>query len=88
MGIWISEVDAAVLELLAESGLSLPPAAVEANISAESSPTHVGRRCRKLSEAGLLEKMEGRRGYYHITDLGRDVLGGELTNDEINELEP
>lgn len=88
LGTWISEVDVAVLQLLEESEMRLPPAAIEANISEESSPTHVGRRCRKLAAAGLLESVESHHGYYRITQLGRDALQGNLSNDEINDLEP
>jgi predicted transcriptional regulator len=65
--------DDRILEVL-EGGLRLTPAVIAENI--DKSRTHVSRRLSDLTDYGLVEKPK--RGYYEITDVGREYLDGEL----------
>ncbi|WP_080506910.1 winged helix-turn-helix domain-containing protein [Halorubrum distributum] len=65
--------DDRILEAL-EGGLRLTPAVIAENI--DKSRTHVSRRLSDLTDYGLIEKPK--RGYYEITDVGREYLDGEL----------
>ena len=69
--------DDRILEAL-ERGLRLTPAVIAENI--DKSRTHVSRRLADLTDYGLVEKPK--RGYYEITDLGRDYLAGEIDTDD------
>lgn len=62
--------------------IAAPPATVEINTPVSQS--HANRRCKQLSEAGLLELADD-RGYYRITDLGIRYLNGAVSADEIEE---
>lgn len=74
---WMTKSDPAILELLEESGLEIPPAVISHNIDGISHPT-VKRRLPVLEDHGLVAKAPEKRGYYRITDHGRDYLAGEL----------
>nr|WP_243700388.1 winged helix-turn-helix domain-containing protein [Halorussus pelagicus] len=37
----------------------------------------------ELADHGLLEKVEGKRGYYRITDRGRAYLAGDLDAEDL-----
>jgi len=65
--------DDRILEAL-ETGLSLTPAVIAENIG--KSRQHVTRRLSDLKEYGLVDRPK--RGYYVLTDQGRDYLNGEL----------
>lgn len=71
---WMTKSDPALLELLAETGIAMPPAVVSYNIDGVSHPT-VKRRLPVLTANGLLEKVDDVRGYYRITDRVSDRLG-------------
>ena len=79
---WMTKSDPAILEILQESGLELPPAVISHNVVGVSHPT-VKRRLPILKEHGLVEKADEKRGYYRITDRGRAYLAGELDADEL-----
>jgi len=79
---WMTKSDDAILELLDECGIAIPPRAIAFNIENVSRPT-VDRRLPKLEEAGLVERYENPQGYTRITDRGRAYLSGELDADEI-----
>ena len=70
--------DDRILEAL-ESGLRLTPAVIGENI--DRSRQHVTRRLSALTERGFVEKPK--RGYYEITNLGREYLAGELDASEL-----
>nr|WP_049893092.1 helix-turn-helix domain-containing protein [Natronococcus jeotgali] len=91
---WMNEADDAILEYLQEletdSGhrIALPPTAVWYNIVEElelldRSQNTVSRRMNILSEAGLLEKTDAKRGYYRVTDLGIAYLESELGSEDL-----
>lgn len=79
---WMTKSDPAILELLDEAGLELPPAVISHNIDGLSHST-VKRRLPILKEHGLVEKTPEKRGYYRIADLGQDYLSGDLDIGEI-----
>ncbi|OYR45257.1 winged helix-turn-helix transcriptional regulator [Halorubrum sp. Hd13] len=72
--------DDRILEAL-ESGLRLTPAVIGENI--DRSRQHVTRRLSELTEQGFVEKPK--RGYYEITELGREYLAGEIDANELEE---
>ena len=81
---WMTKSDPAILELLEESGLELPPAVISHNIDGISHPT-VKRRLPVLQDHGLVKKISEKRGYYRITDDGRAYLAGELDADDLEK---
>lgn len=81
----MNEVDDAVLEFFEaqDEGVALPPTVVWYNLHdllevIDKSRDTVARRMRKLTERGLLVKASEERGYYQITNKGRDYLAGSL----------
>ena len=66
-----------------EGGLRLAPAVFVKNI--DKSWTHVSRRLANLTDYGLVEKPK--RGYYEITDLGREHLSGEIDAANLKDVE-
>lgn len=78
---WMTKSDDAILELLLETGIAVPPAVISYNI-AVSHPT-VRRRLPKLLEHELVEKVDESKGYYEITEKGRQYLAGELDASEL-----
>ncbi|MBP1921838.1 DNA-binding transcriptional ArsR family regulator [Halorubrum alkaliphilum] len=79
---WMTKSDPAILELLEESDLEIPPAVISHNIDGVSHPT-VKRRLPVLDDHGLVAKAPEKRGYYHITDRGRAYLAGDLNADDL-----
>ncbi|WP_455449617.1 transcriptional regulator [Natrinema thermotolerans] len=93
---WMNEADDAILEYLREletntgHRISLPPTAIWYNLVEElgildRSQNTVSRRMNVLSEAGLLEKTDEKRGYYRITDRGLAYLDGELDTSDLED---
>jgi len=79
---WMTKSDPAILEFFAETGVAMPPAVVSYNIDGVSHPT-VKRRLPVLVENELLEKVDDKRGYYRITELGREYLAGDLEAEDL-----
>jgi len=71
--------DDRILEVL-ESGFRFTPAVIAENI--DKSRTHVSRRLSDLTDYGLVEKPK--RGYYEITEIGRQYLSGDIDADDLN----
>lgn len=86
---WSSKYDEPILEFLEESNAALPPAVVEFNLDYKgiTSPAYstVKRRMRKLEEHGFLRRVEGKSGYYVISDRGSAYLAGELAAEDLEE---
>jgi DNA-binding MarR family transcriptional regulator len=80
---WMTKSDDAILELLDECGIAIPPRAIAFNVGNVSRPT-IDRRLPKLEDAGLVERYDDPQGYTRITDRGRAYLSGEI---DANELE-
>jgi DNA-binding transcriptional ArsR family regulator len=79
---WMTKSDDAILELLGEAGIAIPPTAIAFNIENISRPT-VDRRLPKLEEAGLVKRYEEPQGYTEITEQGRQYLSGDLDASEL-----
>lgn len=80
----MTKSDDAILELLAECGIAIPPRAIAFNIENVSRPT-VDRRLPKLEKAGLVERFEDPRGYTQITERGQAYLQGDLEPEQLEE---
>lgn len=79
---WMVPSDDRILELIREHG-NLTPKAIEAF----GGPVrqHASRRCAKLAEYGLLERVY--RGLYGITDEGEAYLDEELDASDLESIE-
>ena len=67
----------AVLRLMDESGLALPPKIIHINLErrgATFSLNTVRRHIKEMEEEGFVRKIEQGRGVYEITDDGREWL--------------
>lgn len=77
---WMVALDERILEFLDEYGNHQPAQVAEQlnelGAGMEYHPKYIGRRCRALSEAGLV--MNIGNGVYSITDEGRAFLVGDL----------
>lgn len=90
---WMNETDDAILEFFeelasAEFRVCLAPTPVWLNLTQElevleKSRDTVSRRMGKLAEMGLLERVDEKRGYYRITDMGLAYVAGELDADNL-----
>ena len=79
---WMTKSDDAILELLDECGIAIPPRAIAFNVDNVSRPT-IDRRLPKLEDAGLVERYDDPRGYTRITDRGQAYLVGKLDADDL-----
>ncbi len=87
---WMNKASEPVLELLAESGLALPPKAINVNLSRimDDPPgrTTIFRAYEPLEDHGFIETLDVDGTYYIITDRGRAYLNDTLSDEEIEEL--
>lgn len=86
---WMTDNDDTILEFLEDSGLALPPRAMEYNLKTrhqkEVSYSTINRRLKLLIETGLVEKEYEDGGFYAITDKGRAYLSGDLDASELED---
>lgn len=82
----MTKSDDAILELLEDCEISIPPRAIAFNIQNVSRPT-VDRRLPKLEEAGLVKRYDDPQGYTEITDRGREYLAGELDAEDLENID-
>ena len=85
---WMNKTDNAILDFLdghEADDFRAPPMTIAVNIG--QSRTYVGQRARGLADVGLVVQVEGSKGYYQLTDLGRRYLVNELTESEGEQLE-
>lgn len=78
---WMVLLDDRILEFLKEEGPHSPSQIAEDG-RIPYGAQHVGNRCRKLAEHGLVRKVG--KGTYLITDLGEQYLEGETDVSELN----
>ena len=82
---WMAHADERILEFLDEHGNHQPSQIasrlVEIGAGMDYHPNYVGRRCRKLTEYGLLRNIGN--GVYQITEDGGQYLAGELDASEL-----
>ena len=82
---WMTKSDIPILELLAESGLELPPAAIAHNIEGISYST-IKRRLSILEKENMIIKTKEKQGYYGISERGQRYLEGELEREDLERL--
>ncbi|WP_411967882.1 MarR family transcriptional regulator [Haloferax sp. YSSS75] len=76
---WMSKADERVLEFLQEKDIIASPSVIAANI--DYTGEYISRRCRKLAEAGLLQRVDASN--YRLTSLGDRFLEGEVESGEL-----
>lgn len=86
---WMSPVDYKILRFFndlreAPRDMSSTPFVIGHHIDYENN--YVGKRCRALTKAGLLERVD--EGLYALTDDGERFLDGDLDVDEVEQREP
>lgn len=74
-GDWMSLADDRILEFVRENGSGSPTVLKEEG-RIRYSAAHIGRRCRKLADEGLLQHLGN--SVYVITDDGEAYLDGRL----------
>ncbi|SEP68641.1 MarR family transcriptional regulator [Natrinema salaciae] len=77
---WMSPVDYEIMLFFDEHPIQVSPRVLAANIDYDRQ--YVSKRCRTLSDAGLLTAVE--TGLYQLTETGCDYLEGEL---DVRDLE-
>ncbi|ELZ66077.1 hypothetical protein C457_14895 [Haloferax prahovense DSM 18310] len=75
----MTQADERILEFLHEKDIISSASVIAANIDYTSE--YISRRCRKLMDAGLLQRVDPTN--YRITQLGERYLTGEVEDDEI-----
>lgn len=74
-------LDDRILELLSQKqGEYMAPSEMAEDDRIRHSAAHIGRRCKKLEEHGLLQSVG--RGNYTITEQGMAYLNGEYNTSE------
>lgn len=81
---WFSKGDYPLFGFFEEHDIQVSPKVAGENLGYH--PGYIGRRLRALRDAGLLVQHEN--GLYELSDLGRTFLAGELSDDEIESLDP
>lgn len=77
---WMAPVDYEIMLFFDEHSILISPRVLGANIDYDRQ--YVSKRCRTLSNAGLLTAVD--TGLYQLTDTGRTYLEGNL---DVSELE-
>ncbi|ELZ56248.1 MULTISPECIES: winged helix-turn-helix domain-containing protein [Halorubrum] len=72
-------IDDRILEALDTSGLVLSPSVIAFNI--DKSRSEVNRRLSELVDHGFVERVK--RGYYEITNAGKQYLAGDIDPNDI-----
>ncbi|WP_114579156.1 phage repressor protein [Saliphagus sp. LR7] len=81
---WFAKSDYPLLSFFEEYDIQISPKVAGENL--DYHPGYIGRRLRALRDAGLLDQHDN--GLYELSDLGREFLDGELSQDEIEALDP
>lgn len=81
---WFAKIDYPLLGFVEDHDILISPKVLAANIGYDRSYT--GKRLRALRDAGLFEQHNN--GLYELSDLGRQFLAGELSDEEIETLDP
>ena len=80
-----------ILRFLNDRQVMLPPKPLHDNLEAYEDITFsyrtTKRLCKELVEEGLLQYVEKGKGYYRITERGRDYLSEKLDADELEDLD-
>ena len=81
---WFSKIDYPIWEFLGEYDIIVSRKVVAANIDYDANYT--GKRLRIMRDAGLLEQRED--SLYEVSDLGRELLAGNISKDDLEALDP
>ena len=76
---WMTRSDDRILEFLDDKGIVASASVIAVNI--EYNPNYISRRCRRLAEAGLIQRIDSSN--YRLTDFGERYLTGEIDSDEL-----
>ena len=76
---WMTRSDDRILEFLDDKGIVASASVIAVNI--EYNPNYISRRCRRLAEAGLIQRIDSSN--YRLTDFGDRYLAGEIDSDEL-----
>jgi len=80
--------DDTILEFFADHEIALPPTGLEINLEragVDISYSTIHRRLNELHDYGLLDKVDEKKGYYAISEMGRKYLAGELDASELED---
>ena len=75
---WMDPIDEEILEVMCETHVFAPEHVAQEDVCRAPKAAH---RCRELTKRGLLTKQM--TGVYDITELGRQVLEGEVDPSEL-----
>jgi len=75
----MTQGDERIMEFLQEKDIVASATVIAANI--DYTGEYVSRRCRKLTDAGLLQRVDASN--YRLTNLGDRFLDGEIDGSEI-----
>lgn len=81
---WMYHADVYILNFLNKHQIVANPVTIAENLDYDH--TYVNRRCKALSDAGLLERTPN-RGLYSISDLGEEFIEDGLSDEDIAALE-
>lgn len=85
----MGKYDIAILELLEDAGVAMPPKAIAFNLDylGVTSPAKstVQRRLSVLEDRDFVEKVDPKAGYYDISEYGKKYLAEEIDSEELNE---
>lgn len=76
---WMTRSDDRILEFLDDKGIVASASVIAVNI--EYNPNYISRRCRRLAEVGLIQRIDSSN--YRLTDFGERYLAGEVDSDEL-----
>lgn len=77
---WMTRTDDEILEYLCEQGAGTPKSMSD---DLGRNNNYLTTRCKQLTDYGLVEQPS--RGFYTISDEGREYLAGELDASELEE---
>jgi len=76
---WMTQGDERIMEFLHEKEIVASPSVIAANI--DYTGEYISRRCRKLADAGLLQRVDASN--YRLTELGENFIVGEVKAEDI-----
>jgi Mn-dependent DtxR family transcriptional regulator len=76
---WMTRSDDRTLEFLDDKEIVASASVIAVNI--DYNPNYISRRCRRLAEAGLIQRIDSSN--YRLTDVGERYLSGEIDPDEL-----
>ena len=78
---WFKDLDYYILEFYDDHDICISPSDMAANLEYEQS--YVGKRLRKLRDAGLLTQRDDSR--YELSEFGKEFLSGSIDGSAVDE---